>query len=51
MPNETYVNPFEKVHQVVQAAKDRAREVKEVDAERRKVKAKEEAVREGFDRA
>jgi hypothetical protein len=50
MPDEPYVNPFQKVHQAVQAAKDRAREVKESDAEQRKIRAKEEAVREGFDR-
>ena len=35
----------------VQAAKDRAREANESDAERRKENADKEATREGFDRA
>ena len=51
MANEPYVNPFQKVHQEVQAARDRARESNKLEAERRQKNAKEEAVREGFDRA
>jgi hypothetical protein len=51
MADELYINPFQKVHLEVQAARDRAREDKTLEAERRQKNAKAEAVREGFDRA
>jgi hypothetical protein len=47
MANDDYVNPFQAVHQKVQAAKDRARENRESDLERQKKSAEEEAIREG----
>jgi CHASE3 domain sensor protein len=48
MGNDDYVNPFQKVHQQVQAAKDRIRAAKQSDSERHKENAEKEAVREGF---
>jgi len=50
MADEPYVNPFQKVHQEVQAAKDRARESHKVEAEIRQKDSTTEAVGEGFDR-
>ncbi len=47
MENKDYVNPFQLVHQKVQAAKDRAHEANESDAERRKENLEKEAIREG----
>ncbi|MGA2373522.1 MAG: hypothetical protein ACLPPV_21400 [Candidatus Korobacteraceae bacterium] len=51
MNNEKPLNLFQEVHDRVRAAADRAREAREKDAELRKKKVAEEAVREGFDRA
>jgi hypothetical protein len=51
MADEPYVNPFQKVHQQVQAAKDRARENNRLQADRTKTEAEEEAVHDSPDRA
>ena len=51
MQSKKPLSPFQEVHKKVQEALDHAREIREKDAERRKKKAEEEAVREGFDRA
>ena len=51
MASEPCINPFQKVHQEVRAARDRTRESNRLEAERSRENAKEEAVREGFDRA
>jgi len=51
MESEKPLSPFQEVHKKVQEAVDHAREVREKEAELRKKKAEEEAVREGFNRA
>lgn len=51
MESKKPLSPFQEVHKKVQEALDHAREVREKDANLRKKKAKEEAVREGFDGA
>jgi len=51
MESKKPLSPFQVVHKKVQEALDHAREIREKDADLRKKKAKEEAVREGFDRA
>jgi len=45
------LNQFQEVHEKVRERLDRAREVKEKDSALQQKKAKEEAVREKFDRA
>jgi hypothetical protein len=42
------LSPFQEVHKRIQEALDHSREVREREAELRKKKAEEEAVREGF---
>ena len=51
MANKESENLFRKVHQKVQERKDRIREAQQDDSELRMERAKEEAKREGFDRA
>ena len=51
MESKKPLNPFEDVHKKAQDAIDHAREVREKEAELRKKKAEEKAVREGFDHA
>jgi hypothetical protein len=51
MADEPYINPFRKVHQEMQAAKDRIRERKRLESDHRDENAKAEADREGFDRS
>jgi hypothetical protein len=51
MTDKPYINQFRRVHQEVQAAKDRIRERNKLEAERRQKDATAEAVREGFDRS
>jgi hypothetical protein len=50
MADEPYINPFRKMHQEMQAAKDRIRERKKLESDHRHEHAKGEADREGFDR-
>jgi hypothetical protein len=51
MENKPSTNVFQEVHQKIQAAKDKARKAKEAATDMHRENAKEEAVREGFDRA
>jgi hypothetical protein len=51
MESKKPLSPFQEVHKKAQEALDHAREVRKKDAELRKKKAEEEAIREGFDRA
>ena len=51
METEKPLSPFQEVHKRIQEALGHSREVREREAELRKKKAEEEAVREGFDRA
>ncbi|MGA7459328.1 MAG: hypothetical protein WBW69_03840 [Candidatus Korobacteraceae bacterium] len=45
------VNQFKEVHRLVKERLDRARDIREKDFEHQKEREKEEARREGFDRA
>ncbi|MGO9305002.1 MAG: hypothetical protein ACLPPV_14410 [Candidatus Korobacteraceae bacterium] len=51
METKKPLNQFQDVHNKVRERLDRAREVKEKDSALQQKKAKEEAVREKFDRA
>jgi hypothetical protein len=51
MESKKPLSPFQEVHKKVQEALAHAREVREKEDELRKKKAKEEAIREGFNRA
>ena len=51
MENEESENLFRKVHRKVQERRDRIREAQQADSELRAERVKEEAKREGFDRA
>ena len=51
MESKKPLNQFQEVHKKVREALDRTREVQGKDAELRKKKAEEKAVREAFDHA
>jgi hypothetical protein len=51
MENSKPLSPFQEVHKKVQEALAHARQIREKEADLRKKRAEQEAIRERFDRA